>query len=65
MRAWDLSWASAEREGDVPPRVQVWRRGGQVQDDTAYRRNDMDAEFEQPVPQPAHLGARAAGARRA
>ena len=58
-----LPGAGAEFDGDAPPRVQVWRRAGQMQDDAADRADDLDAELEQPVPQPRHLGSGARGVR--
>src|SRR2546426_5680100 len=62
-RGWWLAGAGAEREGDVTPGVEERRRGRQMEDDTAHRRDDMDAEFEQPLTQRGHLRAGADGAR--
>ena len=56
---------AAEREGDVPPRVEVRGGGRQVEDDAAHRGDDVGPQFEQPVPQPGHLGASTGGPRRA
>ena len=46
---WWLARAGAECEGDVAPRAEVGYRGRQMQDETAHRRDDVDAELEQPV----------------
>ncbi|MCA1560538.1 MAG: hypothetical protein LC804_09820 [Acidobacteria bacterium] len=43
--------------------TRVGGRGGQVQHDAADRDDDMDAQFQQPLAQPRHLGARTRGAR--
>src|SRR5207247_10182679 len=53
-RGW-LAGASAEREGDVTPRVKEGRRGRQVENNAAHRSDDMDAELEQPFTQRGHL----------
>ena len=60
-----LSGAGAEREGDVPPGVEVRGRGRQVQDDPADRTDHVGPQFEQPVAQPRHLGAGTCRTRRA
>ena len=65
MRTCALAWGGAEREGDVPPRVEVRGGGRQVEDDAAHRGDDVGPQFEQPVPQPGHLGASTGGPRRA
>ena len=53
LSAVGLPGMRAEFEGDAPPRVQVRGRPWQMQDDG---RTDFDAELEQMVPQPRHLG---------
>ena len=60
-----LSGAGAECKRDVPPGVEVRRGGRQVQDHAADRADDVRPQFEEPVAQPHHLGARTGGARRA
>jgi hypothetical protein len=57
-----LARAGTERKRDVAPRVEVGRRCRQMEDEAAHRHDDVDAEFEQTLPQCGHLGA---GARRA
>src|SRR6266496_4644575 len=54
-RGWWLAAAGAEREGDVTPGIEEGRRGRQMEDDAAHRRDDMDAELEQPLTQRGHL----------
>ena len=49
----------------MPPRVEVRGGGRQVEDDAAHRGDDVGPQFEQPVPQPGHLGASTGGPRRA
>ena len=44
------------------PSIEVWRRPRQMQDEAADRAADVNAEFEQPVAQPRHLGAGVGGA---
>ena len=65
VRTYALTGASAEREGDALPGVQVWRRGRQMEDDAARRSDDVGSEFQQPVAQPGDLGARTPGMHRA
>src|SRR6266498_6033244 len=50
-----LAGAGAEREGDMTPGIEEGRRGRQMEDDAAHRRDDMDAELEQPLTQRGHL----------
>ena len=57
-----LPGARAKGEGDVVPSIEVWGRPRQMQDEAADRAADVNAEFEQPVAQPRHLGAGAGGA---
>ena len=58
--------ARAPREkGDLAPRVEIRRRARQVQDEAADGADHVDAEFEQPIAQPQHLGSGTRGARRA
>src|SRR3989454_11143932 len=61
-RAPGLPRLGAEREGDVPPRIEEGHRRWQMENDATYRDDDVDAQFEQPLPQPGHLGARTGGA---
>src|SRR6266542_3896447 len=62
-RGWWLAAAGAEREGDVTPGIEEGRRGRQMEDDAAHRRDDMDAELEQPLTQRGHLRVGAGRAR--
>jgi len=63
-RGWWLAGAGAEREGDVTPGVEKRCRRGQMEDDAAHGAQDMDAKFEQPLPQRGHLRPGARRARR-
>lgn len=58
-----LARTRAERERDVAPGVEVGSRGRQMQHDAAHGDDHVDAQFEQPLAQPRHLGARTRGAR--
>ena len=59
-----LSGLRPELEGDMPPRVEVRRRARQMQNEATRRADNVHPQLEQPVPQPAHLGAGAGGTRR-
>ena len=52
-----LSGARAQRECDVPPRLEVRRRARQMQNHAADRADDVDPQLQQPVAQPRHLAA--------
>src|SRR2546425_4254609 len=58
-----LAGTGAERERDVTPRVEVRRRGREMQNDAAHGDDHVDAQFEQALAQPRYLGARARGVR--
>lgn len=57
--------ANAESKGDPPPSIEIGRGGRQVQDDPADGDDDMHAELEQPLAQPADLRVRAHAVRAA
>ena len=59
-----LSSARAQRECDVPPRLEVRRRARQMQNHAADRADDVDPQLQQPVPQPRHLAAGTRSTRR-
>ena len=59
-----LSGARAQRECDVPPRLEVRRRARQMQNHAADRADDVDPQLQQPVPQPRHLAAGTRSTRR-
>ena len=62
---WTRYPARAPRErGDLAPRVEIRRRARQMQDEAADGADDVDAELEQPIAQPHHLGSGTRGARR-
>ena len=66
MRDREETWsacARAERERDLTPGGEAGRRRRQMEDDAADRDDDVDAQFEQPLAQPGHLGACIGGAR--
>ena len=44
-----LSSARAQRECDVPPRLEVRRRARQMQNHAADRADDVDPQLQQPV----------------
>ena len=46
-----LSGARAQRERDVPPRLEVWRGARQMQHHAADRADDVDPQLQQPVAQ--------------
>src|SRR6267378_5699518 len=58
-----LAGTGAEGERDMAPRVEIRCRGREMEDDAAHGDNHVDAQFEQPLAQPRHLGARTRGAR--
>ena len=60
-----LPGARPEGKGDLAPRVEIRRRARQVQDEAADGADHGEAEFEQPIAQPQHLGSGTRGARRA
>ena len=59
-----LPGARPEGKGDLAPRVEIRRRARQMQDEAADGADDVDAELEQPIAQPHHLGSGTRGARR-
>ena len=59
-----LSGARAQRERDVPPRLEVWRGARQMQHHAADRADDVDPQLQQPVAQPRHLAAGTRSTRR-
>ena len=59
-----LSGARAQRECDVPPRLEVRRRARQMQNHAADRPDDVDPQLQQPVAQPRHLAAGTRSTRR-
>ena len=58
----DLSGASSEGECDAAPRGEVGRGARQMQDDAADGADDVDAQLQEPVAEPGHLGPRTSGA---
>ena len=58
------SGARAQRECDVPPRLEVRRRARQMQNHAADRADDVDPQLQQPVAQPRHLAAGTRSTRR-
>ena len=52
----DLSGACSEGECDAAPSVEGSRGARQMQDNAADGADDMDAQLQEPVAQPGHLG---------